>query len=311
MLHGYGDYKYELVDNWAKPRGIESFIDVVSVMVDSDDRVYVLNRSEYPMIVFDCSGSQLFAWGKGLFQRPHGGCLGSDGLIYIADDYANVVHRFSPEGELISTIGNVGKPSDSGFRPGLDVFERISSIERGAPPFNQPTGVAVSRSGDIFVSDGYGNARVHRFNAQGELLLSWGEPGGGQGQFRLPHGVWVDSSDRVWVADRENNRLQLFDSGGAFLEQWQDVIRPTHVFIDSSNTVYVAELCRRISIFSISGTLLARWGNESHSTECPLLVGPHCVAVDSRGDLYVGEVARTMGKVDRGSNAILKFSRTL
>ena len=309
MSYGRGEHTYEVVDNWAKPIGIESLIDVVGISIDPEDRIYVFNRSKYPMVVFDTDGNQLSCWGESVFKRPHGSYMSPDGIIYCTDDYSHVVHKFSPEGDMIMTIGNKDQPSDTGYRPGRDIFERIASIERGAPPFNQPTGVAVSSTGEIFVSDGYGNARVHKFSPEGELLLSWGEPGAGPGQFRLPHNIWIDTEDRVWVADRENSRIQIFDADGRLLDQWIDLMRPTHVFIDSTNTVYVSELCRRISIFTIDGKLLARWGNEGCSMDSPLLAGPHVIAVDSEGALYVGEVAQSFGKVDRGSRTIQKFAR--
>lgn len=309
MFYGDGEYTYKLVDNWAKPVGIKSLIDVVGITIGCDDRVYVLNRSKYPMIVLNSDGNQLSCWDQDLFKRPHGSYLAHDGSIYCTDDYSHVVYKFSPDGSLLMTIGNRDQPADTGHRLGTDIFERISFINRAGPPFNQPTGVAISSSMEIFVSDGYGNARVHRFSAQGELLHSWGEPGGGPGQFRLPHSIWVDPYDRVWVADRENHRLQIFDTEGRFIDQWTDVIRPTHVFMDANDTVYVAELCRRISIFSLDGILLARWGNEAHLPESRLLVGPHTIAVDSLGNIYVGEVASTFGKTDRGLQAILKFAR--
>jgi DNA-binding beta-propeller fold protein YncE len=112
------------------------------------------------------------------------------------------------------------------------------------------------------------------------------------------------------VPDRENSRIQIFDDRGNFLTQWTDhLIRPTDVFIDDNETVYVSELCKRVSIFSIDGRLLARWGNESHENADPLFVAPHAIAVDSKGDLYVGEVSFTDSKVDRGSRTIQKFAR--
>jgi streptogramin lyase len=259
------------------------------------------------MIVFDRNGNEVASWGEGLFKRPHGSCLTPEGHFWLTDDSSHVAYKFTKEGDLLKTLGNLDQPSDTGYRLGLDIFERISSIEKAAGPFNLPTGVAVSSTGDIFISDGYGNARVHRFNSEGELLLSWGEPGAEKGQFRLPHNIWIDKKDRVWIADRENHRVQIFDTEGTFLDEWTDLFRPTHVFIDKDETVYISELSRRISIFSIDGQLLARWGNESHSLEDPLLVGPHVICVDSRGDMYVGEVAKAFGKVDRGARTIQKF----
>lgn len=309
MRYGTGKYTYELVDPWAKLPDGESFVDVVGISIDSDDKIYVFNRGRRPMIVFDRDGNEVASWGSELFKRPHGSCFTSDGHIFLTDDSSHVLHKFTREGTLLMTIGNIDKPSDTGHRLGLDIFERISSIKRSAGPFNLPTGVAISSTGEIFVSDGYGNARVHKFTADGKLLLSWGEPGPGQSQFRLPHNIWIDKADRVWITDRENSRVQIFDSEGKFLDQWTDLLRPTHVYMDKDETVYISELCRRISIFTIDGKLLSRWGNESHNLDAPLLVGPHVICVDSHGDLYVGEVAKTFGKIDRGARVIQKFAR--
>jgi len=307
MEYGKGEHTYTLVESWAKlPRG-ESFIDVVGISVDSDDKVYVFNRGKRPMIVFNREGNEVASWGTGVFNRPHGSYMTSDEHIWLTDDSRHVAHKFTKEGDLLMTLGNEGQPSDTGYRLGLDIFERISSIKKASGPFNLPTGVALSSRGDILISDGYGNARVHRFNPEGELLLSWGEPGAKKGQFRLPHNIWIDKKDRVWIPDRENHRVQIFDIEGTFIDQWTDLFRPTHVYMDKEETVYISELSRRISIFSIDGQLLARWGNESHSLEDPLFVGPHVLCVDSWGDLYVGEVAKTFGKVDRGVRAIQKF----
>jgi DNA-binding beta-propeller fold protein YncE len=307
--YGSGEYTYELVEPWARlPKG-EKFVDVAGITIDPDDNVYVFNRGRRPLIVFDREGNEVASWGEGLFKRPHGSCLTPEGHILLTDDDSHAVYKFTKEGELLMTLGTPGRPSDTGYRMGLDIFERIASIKRGAGPFNLPTGIAVSSTGDIYVSDGYGNARVHRFSPEGEHLQSWGEPGAGPGQFRLPHNIWIDKTDRVWVADRENSRVQIFDAEGRFLDEWIDLLRPCHVYMDEGETVYVSELSRRISIFTIEGELLARWGNEAHGMEEPLLVGPHVICVDSRGDLYVGEVATAFGKVDRGARTIQKFKR--
>ena len=309
MEYGSGKYTYSLVEGWAKLPAGESLVDVVGISIDKNDRVYAFGRSKRPLIVFDRDGNEVDSWGEGLFKRPHGSCMTPEGYIWLADDDSHLIYKFTKEGRLLMTLGIAGQKSDTGHRDGLDIFEKLSSIKRAAEPFNLPTGVALSSTGDIFVSDGYGNARVHRFNPDGELILSWGEPGAGKGQFRLPHNIWIDRQDRVWVPDRENHRVQIFDTEGNFLEEWIDLWRPTHVYMDKDETVYISELSRRISIFTIDGELLARWGNEGHSMEDPLFVGPHVICVDSRGDLYVGEVATTFGKVDRGARTIQKFER--
>ncbi|HYL82241.1 MAG TPA: peptidyl-alpha-hydroxyglycine alpha-amidating lyase family protein, partial [Candidatus Acidoferrum sp.] len=257
----------------------------------------------------DRNGGIVLRWGQGFFGRAHGSCVGPDGAFFCTDDRKHTVSKFTPDGgTILMTLGMKDKPSQTGYREGPQLFERIASITHGGPPFNRPTGVGISSTGDIYVADGYGNARVHRFNSKGDLISSWGEPGPGPSQFRLPHNLWVDKSGRVWVADRENSRIQIFREDGKFLTQWTDLIRPTDVCIHD-DVVYVTELCRRVSIFTLEGELLSRWGNEGHAVEDPLFYAPHAVAVDSRGDLYVGEVSMTEAKVDRGGRALQKFTR--
>ena len=309
MFYGTGKYTYQLVDNWAKLAEGESFFDVGGICIDKEDRVFVLNRSAHPVMVFDRGGNLLMSWGEGGFNRPHGCCISPDGAIYCTDDKNHTVTEYTPEGKLLKTLGTKDKPSDTGYREVPDVFEMIASIKRGGPPFNRPTGVAVSPSGDIYIADGYGNARVHKFSPDGTLLLSWGEPGPAPGQFRLPHSIRVDRQNRVWLVDRENSRIQIFDDKGKFITQWTDLFRPTDVFIDDEGAIYISELCKRISIFAIDGKLLSRWGNEGHDVNDPLFVAPHAIAVDSNGDIYVGEVSMTYAKVNRGSRTVQKFAR--
>ena len=308
MIYGSGKYSYELVDGWAKLHNEESFIDVCGIAVDRQDQVYILDRGKTPLMVFNRDGDLISSWGEGYFNRAHGICIGPDGAIYCTDDKNHTVTKFDKEGNVLMTLGTKGRPSDTGYRQVSDVFESLASITRGGPPFNRPTGVALSSSGNIYVSDGYGNARVHEFSPDGEILSSWGEPGAGPGQFRLPHSIRVDAHDRLWVSDRENSRIQIFSGKGKFLTQWTDLIRPTDLSIVGDGVVYVSELCRRLSIFTMDGKLLARWGNEGHDEKNPLFVAPHAVAVDSRGDLYVGEVSMSHAKINRGSRTVQKFA---
>jgi len=300
MIYGAGKYKYELVDEWAKyPEGW-SFVDVPSISIDSQDNVYVISRGDHPVMAFNREGSLLTSWGEELFNRPHGSCVGHDGFIYCTDEVHHVVYKFTLEGRLIMTLGNKDKPSDTGYVRKSTVLESLPTIERGGPPFNRPTSVALSSSGEIYVSDGYGNARVHKFAYDGTLLFSWGEPGDGPGQFRIPHCIWVDKQDRGWVTDRENNRIQIFDTQGKFIDQITDLIRPNNFCIDSQGVVYVAELPRRVSIFTPDGSLLARWSCEGEFSAC------HAIAVDSRGDIYIGDITKKYG-VDRGTKTVRKF----
>ena len=308
MLYGAGKYQYELVDGWARlPEGW-SFVDVGGIAIDREDRVYVLNRSDHPIILLDREGNLVDSWGEG-FKRAHGCCIGPDDSIYCTDDREHIVAKFTRTGQLVMTLGSKGQASDTGYARTFDLWESLSRIVRGGPPFNRPTGVSVSPKGEIYVADGYGNARVHKFSADGKLLLSWGEPGGGPGQFRLPHSVRVDKRGWVWVADRENHRIQIFESNGKFLTQWTNLLRPTDLFIDNDDTVYVSELSMRVSIFTIDGALLARWGNPGVKKEDALFLSPHAISVDSHGDIYVGEVSMTHAQIDRGARTIQKFAR--
>ncbi len=307
MLYGTGKYTYELVDGWAKcPEGF-SFFDVCGLSIDSQDRVYILSRSAHPVMVFDREGNLLTSWGEGFFKRAHGTCVGPDGAVYCTDDKDHTVRKFTPEGNLLQVLGSKDQPSDTGYVQQPRLAESLATIRRGGPPFNRPTGVA-----QIYVSDGYGNARVHKFTPDGTLLFSWGEPGDAPSQFRLPHSIWVDKQERVWVVDRENNRIQIFNAQGEFLTQWTDLSRPTDIFIDDEETVYVSELSPRrgVSIFTIDGKLLARWSSQQEEDkETALFLAPHAIAVDSRGDLYVGEVSVTYARIDRGPRTVQKFAR--
>ena len=313
MLYSSGKYTYELVDGWAKcPEGF-SFFDVPGIFVDSQDRVYVLNRGAHPVQVFDRDGNLLTSWGEEFFKTTHGICVGPDGSIYCTDCGTHTVSKFTPEGKLLMVLGNKNQPSETGFMPQPDPDEAVATIRRSGPPFNSPTDVALSSSGEIYVSDGYGNARVHKFSPDGTLLLSWGEPGDAPGQFRWPHSVWVDKQERVWVADRMNDRIQIFNANGEFLSQWTDLSYPTDIFIDDEETVYVSEIGRQVKIFTIDGKQLVRWGMSrlitSQGKETALFLAPHAIAADSRGDLYVGEVSMSEFGVDRGPRTVQKFAR--
>jgi DNA-binding beta-propeller fold protein YncE len=310
MPYGSGKYQYELADGWAKlPQG-GSFVDVCGIAIDQEDRVYVLNRGLKPIMVFDREGNLINCWGDDFFNRAHGSCIGPDHSIYCTDDKHHIVAKFSLNGKLLMTLGEKGKASDTGYIQTFDLWESLGKIVRSAPPFNRPTGVDVGPEGDIYITDGYGNAMVHKFSSDGKLLFSWGSPGGNPGQFLLPHSVRVDKKGRVWVADRENHRLQIFDAEGNFLEQWTGFIRPTDFFIDDENgIVYVCDLSMRVHILTIDGKLLAGWGNPGMKKAEALFLVPHAIAVDSHGDIYVGEASFGAMQVDKGARTIQKFVR--
>jgi DNA-binding beta-propeller fold protein YncE len=326
--------RFELVPGWEQLPPEYSHRDVCGVAVDGNDRVYLLTRHVTRVLVYERDGRFVTAWGGEIFtDRTHGLRFAPDGHLYTVDDGDHTVRKFTPQGRLLMTLGTPGKASDTGYDEscwGRDTYKGTASIRRGGPPFNKPTGVAIAPSGDLYVCDGYANARVHRFSPEGALLQSWGEPGTGPGQFNLPHGIWVAPDGRVLVADRENERVQLFSPDGRFLSQWTDVQRPTDVYMDREGFVYVSELGwrkgdrsfargdmeeakpGRMSIFDLDGRLQARWGGPDGCAPGSFCA-PHAACVDSRGDLYVAEViysfAGRRGLVPPDCHTFQKFTR--
>jgi DNA-binding beta-propeller fold protein YncE len=239
-----GEFRYRANADWARWPADWHVLEVTAVATDSQGRVFVFNRGDHPVAVFDQEGELLFAWGEGLFNRPHGIWIGPDDAVYCTDDLDHTVRKFTTEGRLLLTLGTSGAASDTGATS-LD----YRTIRRAGPPFHYPTNLALAPGGELYVADGYGNARVHKFSADGQLLHSWGEPGDGSGQFHVPHGIAVDRRGTVYVADRENSRLQLFSPEGQFLSEWTDVARPCDLVIDDAGRVFFAELGYRAGLW--------------------------------------------------------------
>jgi hypothetical protein len=290
---GSGDFRYRIADDWAKlPEGWQ-FGDVAGVGVDRRDQVYVFHRGEHPLMVFDRAGNFQRSWGERMFRRAHGVHMGPDETIYLTDDGDHTVRKCSLEGKLLLTIGIPDAPAP--FMSG--------------EPFRRCTHTALSPNNEIYVSDGYGNARVHKYAQDGKRLKSWGEPGAGPGQFNLPHNIACDADGWVYVADRENHRIQVFDGEGRFETQWHDLHRPSGIYMPPGKCpiCYVGEigpyyefnrgapnLGPRLSILSNEGKLLARiWTVPAAGTGPGQFLSPHGIAVDSRGDVYIGEVSYT------------------
>jgi DNA-binding beta-propeller fold protein YncE len=177
---------------------------VSAVAVDSTGNVYVFQRGPKadPIVVFDPSGKYLRSWGKGLLSVPHGMRIDKSGHVWVTDTGFHQVMEFSSAGKLLRTLGTKGKPGAT------------------RDTFNKPTDIAFAPNGDFYVSDGYGNSRVVKFSPAGQYLLEWGKRGVRPGEFNTPHTLVVDSHGTVYVSDRENNRIQIFDADGKFLRQW-------------------------------------------------------------------------------------------
>jgi DNA-binding beta-propeller fold protein YncE len=239
-----------------------------------------------PILHFDPSGKLLASFGSGMFVFPHGITVDHDGNVWVADgDGVNgkgqQVVKFSPSGKVLLVLGKAGMPGDA---PGY---------------FNKPSGVAIARNGDIFVADGHGgdsNARIVKFSKTGKFITAWGKKGSGEGEFDTPHAIAVDSRERVYVADRSNSRIQVFDASGKFLADWKQFGRPSGVYIDANDMIYVTDSqtvdkagcttdpgCRHgIRAGKVSD------GSVMYFVPRPAgdLAGPEGVAVDAQGTIY-------------------------
>ena len=289
MPIGSGRFTYETEEGWAKiPEGHE-FPDASGVTVDSDGNVYILNRGPHPVIVLDKNGNFLRSFGEGEFdQRAHGIHAGPENYIYTINDNQHCIKKYTREGKLVMVIGKQGKPA-----------EKWTGL-----PFNRPTNVAVSpNTGDIYITDGYGNSSVHRYSAEGKHIISWGAPGCDPGEFQIPHNVVVDQDENVYITDRENYRLQVFDCNGNLKAIWQNIYRPQALCIDREGIIYIGEMLmqrdlfdypkvgHRLNVYNKKGERLARIGDPDIGDGPNQFIAPHGFAVDSQGNLYVGEVS--------------------
>jgi DNA-binding beta-propeller fold protein YncE len=210
---------YEVDALWPRRPLRHPWGEVSGVAVDRWGRIWSLDRGDVPVQVFDREGQLLQAWGQGRFRRPHQIELDRQGNVWVVDAGAHVVSKFTAEGKPLLTLGTPGTPGDDNRH------------------FNQPTDLAITPQGHLFVSDGYGNNRVVHFDADGRYVHSWGYLGSGPGQFSLPHAIAIDSRGQLYVADRNNARVQVFDQRGAFLAQWCNLVVPWHIEIARDDSV--------------------------------------------------------------------------
>jgi hypothetical protein len=306
-LVGSGKYTYEAQEDWAKiPEGMD--MPAAAVTVDSQDRVYCFNRSKgQPIMVFDRDGNYLHHWGEGVFRFPHAIRADENDHLWTVDRDHNQMMLFTTDGKLLRTIGERGYRSDTGVPADDYTSASYKQVTHGGGPFNLPADIALTPSGDMFIADGYANARVHKFDPNGRLLLSWGECGADPGQFNIPHNIVSDPDGWVYVADRENHRVQIFDGNGKFETQWNNLHRPCGLYMEGGahGCCYIGELGPhqpvnakfpnlgpRISIMSRDGKLLSRVDEKSGLPPAQFSA-PHGLCVDRHGDIYIGEVSWT------------------
>ena len=249
---------------------------VSAVATDSAGRVYVFHRGQKadPLIVFDAKGQYLRSWGKGMFGNPHAVRVDKQGHIWAIDAGDHQVMEFTSDGQLLLTLGIKG-------RAGTD--ERT---------FNRPTDIAFAPTGEFYVSDGYGNSRVVKFSREGKYLLAWGKPGTGPGEFHLPHSVAVDSKGTVYVSDRENNRIQIFNPNGKFLRAWTHLGATQNIFMTPADELWI--ITHRNNIENITYDTLAgrimridlATGKIVGSMESP----GHWINVSAAGEIFIGSL---------------------
>jgi sugar lactone lactonase YvrE len=231
---------YITIENWAKLPPGRTWGSTSAVDFDRQGNLWVAERcgantcagSKLPPILkFDASGKLAASFGAGMFVFPHGIFVDPQGNVWVTDGQGkdaqgHQVFKFSPDGKVLLTLGKAGVAGD------------------GPDTFNQPSDVIVGANGDIFVADGHGgntNARIVKFSKDGKFLKTWGKKGSAPGEFDTPHALAIDSKGRLFVGDRANNRIQIFDQDGKFIEQWTQFSRPSGLFIDKNDVLYVAD----------------------------------------------------------------------
>ena len=293
------DNPYRVVENWAQLPTGRPWGSTAAVDVDANDHVWVAERCGAnscadsnlpPILEFDPSGKLLKSFGAGLFVFPHGIGVDKEGNVWVTDGEAkdgkgHQIFKFSSDGTILMTLGKAGVAGD------------------GPDTFNRPSDVIVAPNGDIFVADGHGgnsNARIVKFSKDGKFIQAWGKKGIAPGEFDTPHGLAFDSKGRLFVADRNNNRIQIFDQEGKFIEEWTQFSRPSGIFIDAKDNIYVAD-SESNSVRRHPGWKRGiRIGNVNDGFVTAFIPDPvetvkgtsaaEGVAADSKGNIYGAEV---------------------
>lgn len=275
-----------VVPGWGMNPGEPALGLISAVATSADGMVFVLCRAPRPVMrVFHADGSSAGTWAFP-FVQPHGLWIGPDSRVFTTDLGDHTVRIFDISGNLLQTIGTPGTPGAAGM------------------PFNAPTRAMPSPSGDIYVSDGYGQNRVHRFTAEGKIVHSWGSDGAGPGQFDTPHSLWVDAEERVYVVDRANSRVQVFDGEGNVLDVWSGFCWPHDIFMTAGGHLLITDCAPRddtsrpyheimpsrpIHVFTTDGERLTQTGLAG-TRPGEFLDCPHALWIDPAGDLYASEV---------------------
>lgn len=265
----------KLVANWAKLPPGWNFGECSGVDVDKQDNVWIFNRGAHPVMQFNREGKFLQAWPDIKIVTSHGIRVDPDGNLWLIDVKGHVLIKATPEGRVLMVLGN---------RQG------VAGNNDSKDAFNEPTAIAFDKNGDLYISDGYVNARVIKFTKDGEYVTHWGKKGTADGEFNLVHDLCFDSEERLYVADRTNQRVQIFDKTGKFLGKWTDLGAPWGLaYVRKENCLYMCDgLNNRILKLSLDGKIL---GILSSYGKAPgKLDFVHHLAVDSTGAIYAAEI---------------------
>lgn len=260
------------------PDGIEMGAST-DVAFDSRGHLYVLTRGTSPVMEFDAEGRFVRAFGEGLFARTHGLFVDADDNIWVTDVREQVVVKFNQAGEVQMTLGTRGEAGDWDERT-------------GSRSFNEPNDVVVAPSGEFFVVQGHmpgdrGDARVLKFAADGTFLMSWGGKGSEPGKFQVAHGIALDADGLLWVTDRENSRIEIFDQDGGFVREIAYAGLPCGLDIGERYIFMVNGFTGQILQMDLDGSVLAAMGRPGQN---PGEFGEaHYIAVSPRGELYVSD----------------------
>jgi DNA-binding beta-propeller fold protein YncE len=303
------DVTYKLATGWPQPArttagtpGPWNLIQAPGTAVDSRGHILVLHRGAHPILEFDSGGKFMRSWGDGMFSegkvtgvargdRAPGasgysavygpaGCdscgahsvrVDPEGNIWAIDAPGQVIYKMNAQGKVIKQLGQKG----------------VSGM--GPNNFNLPTDVAFAPNGDFYVTDGYANPRVVKYNHDGKYLLQWGTRGSGPGEFQLPHNVAVDAQGKVYVADRDNRRVEVFDPSGKFLSEWPDIGGVSALVITKDQHIWTGGILR-----DLNGKVAARLPAEAGGAG-----GPHGIAVSDSGEVYVGLLTGVAQKYEK------------
>jgi DNA-binding beta-propeller fold protein YncE len=266
---------YHPVENWAKLPAGWNFGECSGVALDRNDNVWVFNRGPHPVIEFDSTGKMLQAWNDVPVKSAHGIRVDPEGNIWLIDVAGHKVLKMSPQGRVLMVIGAVGD---------------AAGTQTSKDAFNRPTNVAFAPSGNFFITDGYVNSRVAEFTKAGQYVKQWGAKGTGDSEFNIVHDVVLDSRGRLYVADRENMRIQIFDQEGKFLGKWTGFGAAWGLaYAASENAIYVADGRNdRVVKLNMEGQVIGTLGE--HGTTPGKFHYPHSIALDRTGAIYVAEV---------------------